>query len=158
MLLLLADEYRQPVPSLRSNPGSLTMGFAEADPRQLAPSVGTTQVGITISAVPPSADQDSRTRTRSSPLEEFKITTSISIISSRSSSLQPNQIRHPDNHQIHHQQKKNSTTQKANARTLLGNTTRRVAACNRRLTHQSTTHRRPDSHHTPRQRLRNSDR
>ena len=28
------------------------MGFAEADPRQLAPTVGKTQVGITISAVP----------------------------------------------------------------------------------------------------------
>ena len=28
------------------------MGFAGVDPRQLAPSVGTTQVGITISVVP----------------------------------------------------------------------------------------------------------
>src|ERR1041384_2947328 len=33
-----------------TNPGSLTMGFAGADPRQLAPSVGTAQVGSAISA------------------------------------------------------------------------------------------------------------
>src|SRR4051812_46400790 len=33
-----------------TNPGSLTMGFAGADPRQLPPSVGTSQVGIAISA------------------------------------------------------------------------------------------------------------
>src|ERR1041385_1477037 len=87
----------QPVP-LMINPGSLTMGFAGADPRQLAPFVGTTQVGITISAVPPSANQDSRTRTRSSPLEEFKFTTSISIAPSRSPSLQSNQVQHPNDH------------------------------------------------------------
>src|SRR3954469_22157580 len=31
------------------------MGFAEADPHQLAPAVGTSQVGITISAAPSSA-------------------------------------------------------------------------------------------------------
>src|SRR3954469_16919341 len=37
------------------NLGSLTMGFTETDPRQLAPSVGTTQVGITISAASPPA-------------------------------------------------------------------------------------------------------
>src|ERR1041385_3589088 len=89
-----------------TNPGSLTMGFAEADPRQLVPSVGTTQVGITILAVPPSADQDSRTRTRSRPLEKFKITTSISIVSSRSPSLQPNQVQHLDDHQIHRRWKR----------------------------------------------------
>src|SRR3954469_9767207 len=35
----------QPVP-LMTNPGSLTMGFAGVHPRQLAPSMGTTQVGI----------------------------------------------------------------------------------------------------------------
>src|SRR3954462_5245188 len=34
-----------------TNPGSLTMGFAGVDPRQLAPSVGTAQVGNAISAV-----------------------------------------------------------------------------------------------------------
>src|SRR3954462_13115607 len=34
-----------------TNPGSLTMGLARGDPRKLAPSVGTTQVGNTISAV-----------------------------------------------------------------------------------------------------------
>src|SRR4051812_34536272 len=43
------------------NPGYLTMGFAEANPRQLAPTVGMTQVGIMISAVPPSATVDSTT-------------------------------------------------------------------------------------------------
>src|SRR4051812_23744063 len=37
------------------------MGFAEADPRQLAPTVGKTQVGITISAVPSSATNKSST-------------------------------------------------------------------------------------------------
>src|SRR3954466_3004734 len=79
VLLLLADEYRPTCSFSMINPGSLTMGFAEADPCQLAPSVGTTQVGITISAVPPSANQDSRTRARSCPLEEFKFTTNISI-------------------------------------------------------------------------------
>src|SRR3954466_5936897 len=45
-----------------TNPGSLTMGFAGVDPRQLAPSVGTMQVGITISAVPSSASCNSRAR------------------------------------------------------------------------------------------------
>src|SRR3954462_3115541 len=35
---------------LMTNPGSLTMGFAGADPRQLAPSVGTAHVGSAISA------------------------------------------------------------------------------------------------------------
>src|ERR1044071_948753 len=33
-----------------TNPGSLNMGFAGVDPRQLAPSVGTAQVGNAISA------------------------------------------------------------------------------------------------------------
>src|SRR4051812_47170573 len=50
VLLLLADEYHPTCSFSMINPGSLTMGFAEADPRQLAPSVGTSQVGITISA------------------------------------------------------------------------------------------------------------
>ena len=35
-----------------TNPGSLTMGFAGVDPRQLAPFVGTAQVGNAISAAP----------------------------------------------------------------------------------------------------------
>src|ERR1041385_6357593 len=49
-ILLLADELIvQPVP-LMTNPGSLAMGFAGVNPRQLAPSVGTAQVGRTISA------------------------------------------------------------------------------------------------------------
>src|SRR3954470_22947539 len=65
-------------------PGSLTMGFAGVDPRQLAPSVGITQVGITISAVPSSARHNSRARTRTRPLDGFKITTNISAAPSRS--------------------------------------------------------------------------
>src|ERR1041385_7799246 len=58
VLLLLADEYRPTCSFSMINPGSLTMGFAEADPRQLASSVGTTQVGITISAVPSDVRDD----------------------------------------------------------------------------------------------------
>src|ERR1041385_6789386 len=92
VLLLLADEYHPTCSFSMTNPGSLTMGFAEADPHQLAPSVGTTQVRITISAVPPSANQDSRTRTRSSPLEKFKFIASISIAPSTSLGLQHNQV------------------------------------------------------------------
>src|SRR3954470_3286706 len=74
VLLLLADEYRPSCSFSMINPGSLTMGFAEADPRQLAPSVGTSQVGIMISAAPslasiktatPSTLFDSTTRTDS---------------------------------------------------------------------------------------------
>src|SRR3954469_7234280 len=38
-----------------SNPGYLTMGFAGVNPRQLAPIVGTAQVGNAISAVSPSS-------------------------------------------------------------------------------------------------------
>src|SRR3954454_19719607 len=79
VLLLLADEYRPTCSFSMTNPGSLTMGFAGADSSQLAPSVGTTQVGTTISVVPLPANQDSRTRTKSSPLEKFKFTASISI-------------------------------------------------------------------------------
>src|SRR3954468_23726794 len=72
VLLLLADEYHPTCCFSMTNPGSLTMGFAEADPRQLAPSVGTPHVGITISAASsptpvktatPSASIDSTTRT-----------------------------------------------------------------------------------------------
>src|SRR4051812_20859754 len=84
VLLLLADEYRPTCSFSMINPGSLTMGFAEADPRQLASSVGITQVGITISAVPSSANHDSRARARPNPLEKFKFTTSISIAPPRS--------------------------------------------------------------------------
>src|SRR4051812_2921089 len=88
------------------NPGSLTMGFAEADPRQLAPSVGTTQVGITISAVPSSANHDSRARVRSNPPEEFKFTTSISIAPPRSLGSQLDQARHLGDCQIHRRQRR----------------------------------------------------
>src|SRR3954465_10131656 len=61
----------QPVSS-PTNPGSLTMGFAGADPRQLAPSVGTTQVGKTISAVSSSSILiDSETKARSNLFESL---------------------------------------------------------------------------------------
>src|SRR4051812_5704474 len=88
------------------NPGSLAMGFAEADPRQLALSVGTTQVGITISAVPSSANRDSRARVRSNPLKEFKFTTSISITPPRSLGPQPDQDQYPDDFQIHRRRRR----------------------------------------------------
>src|SRR3954462_8675396 len=47
---------------LRSNPRFLTMGFSEVNPHQLAPTVGTKKVGITILVVPSSAKHNSRTR------------------------------------------------------------------------------------------------
>src|ERR1041385_6951307 len=90
-----------------TNPGSLTMGFAGVDPRQFAPSVGTTQVGITISAVPSSASYNSRARTRSSPLEGFKITANISATPSRSLGLQLCQDRYYCNGQVQRQQRRN---------------------------------------------------
>ena len=106
LLLLLDDEYRPTCAISMTNPGSLTMGFAGAYPRQLAPSVGTTQVGITISAVPSSASRGSRARTRSNPLEDFKLTTSVSIAPSRLPGPQPHQAQHHDDCQIHHQRKR----------------------------------------------------
>src|SRR3954464_3820820 len=78
-LLLLADEYRPTCATFMTNPGSLTTGFVEADPRQLAQSVGTTQVGITISAVSSPGNLNPRTRGRSNLLERFKLTTSIYV-------------------------------------------------------------------------------
>ena len=72
-----------------TNPGSLTMGFAGVHPRQLAPSVGTTQVGITISAVSSPASRNSRARTRCNLPEEFKITANISATPAKSLSPQP---------------------------------------------------------------------
>src|SRR4051812_10493973 len=88
------------------NPGSLTMGFAEADPRLLVPSVGTTQVGITISAVPSSANHDSRARARSNPLEELKFTTSISVAAPRSLGPQPDQAQYLGDCQIHRRRRR----------------------------------------------------
>src|ERR1041384_5706984 len=93
----------QPVP-LMTNPESLTMGFAGVDPRQLAPSVGTTQVGTTISAVPSSTSHNSRARTRSSPLEGFKITANIFAAPSRSLGLQLCQDQYYGNGQVQRQQ------------------------------------------------------
>src|SRR3954467_4700400 len=95
----------QPVP-LMTNPGSLTMGFAGVDPRQLAPSVGTTQVGITISAVPSSASYNSRARSRPSPLEGFKITADISAAPSRPLELQSCQDRYYANGQVQRQRQR----------------------------------------------------
>src|SRR4051812_8964651 len=71
-----------------TNPGSLTMVFSGVDPRQLAPSVANTQVGITILAVPSSASRNSKARFRSNQPEEFKITANISAAPSRSLGLQ----------------------------------------------------------------------
>src|ERR1041385_6441535 len=90
-----------------TNPRSLTMGFAGVDPHQLAPSVGTTQVGITISAVPSLASYISRTRTRSNPLEGFKITADISATPSRPPGLQLYQDQHYGNIQVQHQRRRN---------------------------------------------------
>src|ERR1041385_4032285 len=50
----------QPMP-LMTNPGSLTTGFAGVHPRQLAPSVGTAQVGNAISAASPASSTWNRT-------------------------------------------------------------------------------------------------
>src|SRR4051812_30494088 len=92
--------------SLRSNPGSLTMGFAEADPLQLAPTVGTTQVGITISAVPSPTSHNSRTRTRSSPLEEFKFIANLSIAPPGSLGQQLDQVQNFGDYQSRHRRKR----------------------------------------------------
>src|ERR1041385_3527216 len=90
-----------------TNLGSLTMGFSGVDPRQLAPSVGTTEVGITISEVPSSASYNSRARTRSFPLEGFKITTDISATPSRPLRLQLCQDQHYGNGQVQRQRRRN---------------------------------------------------
>src|SRR3954465_10965664 len=95
-----------------TNPGSQTMEFAEADPRQLASSVRTTQVGIMISAVPSSASHDSRARVRSNPLEEFKFTTSVSIAPPRSLGSQPYQAQCHSDCQIHRQRKRTRGTRR----------------------------------------------
>src|ERR1041385_6144960 len=89
-----------------TNPGSLTMEFAGVHPRQLAPSVGTTQVGISISAVPSSARHNSRARTRCNPPEEFKITANISAAPARSLSLQPFQDQYYGGNRAHRQRKR----------------------------------------------------
>src|ERR1044072_229767 len=96
-----------------TNPGSLTMGFAGVDPHQLAPSVGTTQVGITISAVPSSASHNSRARTKSSPLKGFKITANISAAPARSLGLQLCQDEHYGDDQVQHQQRRNRRPRRA---------------------------------------------
>src|ERR1043165_7909251 len=90
-----------------TNPGSLTMGFSGVDPRQLAPSMGTTQVEITISAVPSSASRNSKARFRSNPPEEFKITANISTAPSRSLGLQLCQDQYYDGKRVHRQRRRN---------------------------------------------------
>src|SRR3954470_16782521 len=99
VLLLLADEYRPTCAISMTNPGSLTMGFAGADPRQLVPSMGTTQVGITISAVPSPANLNPRTRGRSNLLERFKLTTSVYVAPSGPLGLQSHQAQRHDDRQ-----------------------------------------------------------
>src|SRR3954465_15419624 len=89
-----------------TNPGSLTMGFAGVHPRQLAPSVGTTQVGITISAVPSPASRNSRARTRCNLPEEFKITANIFASPARSLSLQPCQDQYYGGNRARRQQRR----------------------------------------------------
>src|SRR3954465_14886341 len=96
-----------------TNPGSLTMGFAGVDPRQLAPSVGTTQVGITISAVPSSASHNSRARTRTSPLKGFKIMENIFAAPSRSLGPQLCQDQYYGNGQVQRQQQRNRRPRRA---------------------------------------------
>ena len=106
-VLLFADELIVQSVSSPINPGSLTMGFAGADPRQLAPSVGTTQVGITILAVPSSANRNPRARTRSSPLEGFNITAKIFATPAASIESQPRQIQCHGNDQAWRQRRRN---------------------------------------------------
>src|SRR4051812_34547122 len=82
------------------------MGFAEADPRQLAPSMGTTQVGITISAVPSPASCSSRARARSNPPEELKIIANLSIVPIRSLGPQLDQVQYSGDYQSHHRRQR----------------------------------------------------
>src|SRR3954470_17855933 len=89
------------------------MGFAEADPRQLAPSVGTTLVGITISAVPSPASYNSRVRARSNPPEELKIIANLSIAPPRSLGPQLDQVQYSSDYQNSSPTEKNSMIQKA---------------------------------------------
>src|ERR1043165_4352448 len=83
------------------------MGFARADPRQLAPSVGTTQVGIAISAVPSSENRNPEARTRSNPLEGLKITANIFATPAASIETQPCQIQHRGNDRARRQRRRN---------------------------------------------------
>src|SRR4051812_7610767 len=82
------------------------MGFAEADPHKLAPSVGTTQVGITISAVPSPASHNSRALTRSSPLEEFKFIANLCIAPPRSLGPELDQAQHFGDSQSRHRRRR----------------------------------------------------
>src|SRR3954471_4181358 len=90
-----------------SNPGSLTVGFSGVNHRQLAPAVGTTQVGITISAVPSSS------RTRPNQPEEIKITTSIVTTPSRPLLPQLRQDPHYGVDRVHNRQRRNRRPRRA---------------------------------------------
>src|SRR4051812_12727354 len=96
-----------------TNPGSLTMGFSGVDPRQLAPSVGTTQVGITISAVPFLSNHKSRAKTRFSPLEGFKITAKSSAPPPKLFERQLCQVRHHGNDKVQRRRRRNRRTRRA---------------------------------------------
>src|ERR1041384_3735291 len=52
-----------------TNPGSLTMGFAGVHPRQLAPSVGTAQVGNAILAASPASSTPADAITSPAPFD-----------------------------------------------------------------------------------------
>src|SRR4051812_7212393 len=96
-----------------TNPGSLTMGYAGVDPRQLAPTVGTTQVGITISAVTSPATHNSRERTRSSPLKGFKITANISAAPAGPLEPRLHQAQHHGDGQVQRQRRRNQQPMRA---------------------------------------------
>src|SRR3954463_3104030 len=90
------------------------MGFAGVNTRQLAPTVGTTQVGITISVVP---SITSSSRTRSNLPEEIKITTSIITAPARPLLPQPCQDQYYGGDRVHNRQTRNRRPRRA-ARSL----------------------------------------
>src|SRR4051812_7546368 len=77
------------------------------NPRQLAPTVGTTQVGITISVVPSSS------RTISNQTEEIKITTSIATAPSRLLLPQPREDPYHGGDRVRNRQKRNRRPRRA---------------------------------------------
>ena len=125
------------------------MGFAGADPRQLAPSVGTTQVGITISAVPSSENRNPGARTRSNPLEGLKITANIFATPAASIETQPRQIQRHGNDQARRQRRRNRRPRRT-ARNLYEGVPleeARRAVGNPQIFRQTTATRTPAAHH-----------